>query len=441
MRHWPAAIFLTGVLGASLRAQPPQAPTLAEQMDGMFQSVVSRTLGGLVVVEAAGALGTGFLADVRGYFVTNHHVVEKALIVRNPTVTVRTRSGDSRSAKVVWADETLDLALLRVTGADLTTLGVKPLELADSDKLRRGQWVIAVGHGQGLEDSATAGIVSHPHRRNKVLEQKAMLPFLSFIQMDAAINQGNSGGPLVDLRGRVVGVNFLKFQGEGIEGLNFAIPSNVVKRAIRHLDRYARIRWPFLGMKTRELSRSEAQNLGVEGGMLIEEVVRWGPARHYGLKSGDVILSLDGDSVTDQPSWENAWQSKDPGQKVALRLMGKPAHRNASLVLGERLSRTLTLADVGLYGRMEDEKPWVSPAGKSLMGLESSGELVLSASMDPTAPQAVKSLVDLENQINLAATLDKDLYLKVYPSGRQAHAVTLSVKDAVEKMFETGGEP
>src|ERR1700744_257023 len=233
------------------------------------------------------SLGTGFIIDPSGLIVTNNHVIEDA-----EHITATLNDGTILPAKLIGRDEKTDLALLKVTPK-------KPLpavKFGDSDHARVGDWVVAIGNPFGLGSSVTAGIVS---ARNRDI---AAGPYDDFIQTDAPINRGNSGGPLFDTNGAVVGVNSAIFSPSGGSvGIGFAIPSNMVRDVIGQLEKYGEARRGWLGVRVQNLTDDIAEGMGIPGtqGALVANITPGGPAAKGGIQDGDVIVTFDGKPVAD----------------------------------------------------------------------------------------------------------------------------------------------
>jgi serine protease Do len=224
------------------------------------------------------ALGSGFIIDPRGYVVTNNHVVANA-----EKVTVIFQDQSQHSAKVIGRDQRTDLALLKIA----TDKPLPYLTWGNSDKVKVGDWVVAVGNPFGLGGTVTAGIVSALGRN--INEG----PYDDFLQIDAPINRGNSGGPTFDLTGQVVGINTAIYSPSGGSvGIGFAIPSNLAKYVVGELEEHGTVSWGWLGVSIQDLSPSIAKSLGLNHaeGALVASVVADSPAAKAGLKSGDVIV-------------------------------------------------------------------------------------------------------------------------------------------------------
>ncbi len=275
---------------------------------------------GVVAVQVGGGSGTGFVIDERGTIVTNAHVVGESS-------RASVRFGDSGAtidAEVLGSDPSTDLAVLRVDPSRAGTL--HPLALADSDDVRVGNEVVAIGHPFGLDRTATAGIVSGLGRE---IQAPNGFSIDEVIQTDAAINPGNSGGPLVDGRGRVVGVNSqiaTNGAGGGNVGVGFAVPANTVREVVPQLTNGQTIERPYLGLTT------AAGSAGVE----VEAVTPGGPAQRAGLRAGDVVVSVDGDAVSEPGDVADALDGNEPGDSVEVEVERGGSREELDVTLGTR---------------------------------------------------------------------------------------------------------
>jgi serine protease Do len=268
------------------------------------------------------ALGSGFLIDSQGHVVTNAHVVEQA-------DTVRVRLSDDREydAKVKGRDERLDLAVLELQGAK----DLPAVSLGSSEELRVGEYVVAIGNPFGLGDTVTMGIVSAKSRTI------GAGPYDDFIQTDASINPGNSGGPLFNLRGQVVGINSaINPQGRGI---GFAIPVDALKDVLPELVSSGHVARGHLGALIQPVDPPLAKALGLDRptGALVGEVEKAGPADRAGLRSGDVILSVDGADVPHGNDLPRMIARRAPGTKVTLKVLREGRTMTSDVTL-DRLS-------------------------------------------------------------------------------------------------------
>ena len=265
------------------------------------------------------ALGSGVIVDPKGYVLTNNHVVAGA-----DEIVVVLKGGDELKAKVVGRDKKTDLALLKVQADD----DLPYLEFGDSDVLRVGDWVVAVGNPFGLEHTVTAGIVS---AKGRIIGAG---PYDDFIQTDASINPGNSGGPLIDLDGKVVGINTaIVAQGQGI---GFAIPINLARQVMVQLKEHGKVVRGWLGVYIQPVTRELARKFDLDKakGALVADVVAGGPAEKAGLKRGDVIVEFDGREVKDSHSLPRMVAGTKVGKEVEVKVIRKGRPRTFTVTLG-----------------------------------------------------------------------------------------------------------
>ena len=269
------------------------------------------------------ALGTGVVVSDDGIIITNDHVVGKA-----DTIKVTFSDGKEETATRVGSDPRSDIAVLRVKRKNL-----KPLKLGDSDELKVGEWVIAVGNPFGLANTITAGIVSAKGRSIMGGNQ-----YEDFIQTDAAINPGNSGGPLVNLRSEVVGINTAIFSRTGgYMGIGFAIPINMVKNVKNQILQKGRVIRSWMGVSIQKLTPDLARSFGFEGtkGALVGQVQENTPAERAGVQVGDIIIEVDGVQIIDTNHLRNLISSKEPGTVVEVKVFRKGTTRTLKVKLAE----------------------------------------------------------------------------------------------------------
>ncbi len=277
------------------------------------------------------ASGSGVVISEEGYVVTNNHVVENS-----QGLNVIFSDDTKVSATLVGADIFSDLAVLRVEG-EVPALA----DLGDSTVLQPGEPVIAIGSPLGdFKGTVTVGVVSALDRR---LEVGGGLAMEGLIQTDAAINQGNSGGPLVNALGEVIGINTAIVRGSGAggpvaEGLGFAIPSNTVKEVAEQLIEHGRVRRPYLGIESVAITPriASAYDLPVEFGAYIQDVEPGGPADRGGLLPGDIISAIDGQAIDEQNSLVTILMRSDPGEEVQLTVFREGNELALEVTLGER---------------------------------------------------------------------------------------------------------
>ncbi|MGC4118093.1 MAG: Do family serine endopeptidase [Myxococcales bacterium] len=267
-------------------------------------------------------LGSGFVIDAnRGLVLTNNHVVEGA-----DEVLVRLVDERELTAKVVGTDPATDIAVVRLK----ETRGLVAAPLGDSDTLRVGDFVMAIGNPFGLELTVTSGIIS---AKARVIGAG---PYDDFLQTDAAINPGNSGGPLFDLDGNVVGINTaIVASGQGI---GFAVPISLVKSLLPQLEQNGKVVRGYLAVTVQDLTPdlAKAMGLGEPGGALVASVEPGGPAAAAGLKAGDVVVALNGEAVKDAASLSRRVAAMPPGNKITLKVQRKKTTLEATATLGER---------------------------------------------------------------------------------------------------------
>jgi S1-C subfamily serine protease len=291
------------------------------------------------------ALGSGFVVDKAGNIVTNYHVIEGA-----DTIRVSFSNRDTVAASVVGTDPSTDLAVLRV---DASAGALKPLQLGDSDDVRVGDPVVAIGNPFGLDRTVTAGIVSALQR---LITAPNQFTIDHVIQTDAPINQGNSGGPLLNDRGQVIGVNTQIQTGGtsvGNVGIGFAVPSNTVKDVLAQLLQTGRVDHAYLGIGGRPVTGdlAESYNLPVEQGVLVQSVSSGSGAESAGLEGGetevvvagetyvlggDIIVAVDGEAVTSIEDLRDAIAKHSPGEKIELTIYRDATRTSVLVTLGRQ---------------------------------------------------------------------------------------------------------
>jgi len=268
------------------------------------------------------AVGSGFIIGSNGEVITNAHVVDGA-----DEVTVRLSDKREFTAKVIGADKRTDVALLKIDAANLPKVAI-----GDPDKLRVGEWVVAIGKPFGLENTMTAGIVS---AKGRDLPQENLVPF---IQTDVAINPGNSGGPLFNMRGEVVGINSLIFSRTGgYMGLAFAIPIDVAMNTVSQLRDKGRVTRGRIGVQIQMVSKEEAEafGLGTPRGALVNGVESDGPAAKAGVEVGDIIIKADGKDVRSQAELPRIISAVRPGTRIPVTVWRKGAAKDLQITVAE----------------------------------------------------------------------------------------------------------
>ncbi len=265
--------------------------------------------------------GSGFIISGDGYVITNAHVVAKADEV-NVTLTDRREF----KAKVIGSDERTDIAVLKIEAT-----GLPKVNIGDSDKVRVGEWVLAIGSPFGFENTVTAGIVSAKARESR----EALTPF---IQTDVAVNPGNSGGPLFNLRGEVIGVNSQIFSGNGgYLGISFAIPMNIVMNTANQLIKTGKINRGRIAVVIGPVGKDLAESLGLpnDKGALVQDVEKDGPADKAGLLPQDIIQKINGKAMDSNSDVVRTVAAVAPGTKIAMTIWRKGAVRDLTVTVGE----------------------------------------------------------------------------------------------------------
>lgn len=257
------------------------------------------------------AFGSGVIITSDGYIVTNNHVVEGA-----DRITVTFNDKEEKEAAIIGNDPTTDLALIKVDGDDLVYLNY-----GNSDEVKIGEWVLAVGNPFNLTSTVTAGIVSAKARNINILGSASAIE--SFIQTDAVVNRGNSGGALVNTQGELVGINAAIASHTGVyEGYSFAIPVNIVNKVVDDLMNYGEIQRAYIGVQIRDIDAGFAEELGMDEvkGVYIAGIVEDGGADEAGIEEGDVILSINGNETNSLSALMGTIAQHSPGEKVNIEV-------------------------------------------------------------------------------------------------------------------------
>ena len=266
-------------------------------------------------------VGTGFIVAEEGYVVTNNHVIRSGGVFK-----VRLNDGRVANAVLVGSDQETDIAVLKIDVAGLTAI-----EFGDSDAAEVGDWVIALGSPFGLKDSVTAGIISARGR------EVGLSPLESYLQTDATINPGNSGGPLVDMDGRVVGINTaIESRSGGSDGISFAIPSNMAKSVVESIIAGSAPSRGFLGIQMQPLDARTAAQVGFNGqGVLVNQVVPGGAAANAGVQVGDIVVKVNGEETANPQRVMRAVRLCAPGIAVPIEVVRGGAVVSLMATLGD----------------------------------------------------------------------------------------------------------
>ena len=350
------------------------------------------------------SLGTGFVISPDGYIVTNNHVIADV-----DKIEVHFEDGETLEAEVVGRDPRTDVALIRVT----PERDLPALPLGDSDVIRAGDWVVAIGNPFGLNHTVTAGIVSAQHRT--INADPDARRFDDFIQTDAAINPGNSGGPLINLAGEVIGINTAI--NPRANTIGFAVPINIAKQILPELRSAGRVSRGWLGVYIQPVTEEMVEILGLEGesGALVSKVEPGSPADEGGLASGDVILEFDGQKIEEMEALPRYVAESEVGKNVKLVVLRKGKRKTLDLELGE-LDAGVTVASAEVeakqprYGISVQD---LSPEIAAQLGLDGpEGVLIAHVEPDTPADEAGLRQRDVILEVNQERIRDRDEFAR-----------------------------
>lgn len=334
------------------------------------------------------SLGSGFIVDKQGYIITNNHVVEGA-----DEIKVKSSDGREFKAKVIGRDKKTDLALIKISSLfkDLPSL-----ELGDSEKMRVGDWVLAIGNPFGLEHTVTQGIISATGR---VIGAG---PYDNFLQTDAPINPGNSGGPLVNLRGEVIGINTAIISSG--QGIGFAIPSAMAKTIISQLKEKGKVVRGWIGVSIQNISPDMAQSFGLKGdeGALVGDVVEGGPAYAAGIKRGDVITAFNGRQIKNMADLSRVVADTPVGTTVDTRVIRDGKEMVLRVKVSEMNERNPAMmgresTETGIGIKVDD----ITPRWRAELGIkEKTGALITGVVPGSPAEDAGLQPGDVIREIN-----------------------------------------
>lgn len=327
---------LLPAINGSANPTPPQAASYADAVDISAPAVANVFTRRLIRdantadpgrARVSTSIGSAVVIDAKGYLVTNYHVVAGATEIR-----LQMADGRYANAEIVGYDPETDLAVLRVD------LGILPaIQFGRSDQLRIGDVVLAIGNPYGLTKTVTQGIVSATGRG-----LLGLMTFENFIQTDAAINEGNSGGALINTRGELVGINTAVLaQDTGTEGISFAIPVDLVRGVVDEIKEHGRVIRGYVGLEPDELTRAESDALGLDPntGIILTRVYDSGPAARAGLIAGDVLLSINGEAILSRQQALLLVAALEPGDEVAVEGWRNGQRFRGTLIAGERPPR------------------------------------------------------------------------------------------------------
>ena len=374
------------------------------------------------------AAGSGVIISTDGYIVTNNHVVDGA-----DELLVTLNDNKEYSARIIGADATTDLALIKIDGKNLPAI-----QIANSDDVKVGEWVLAVGNPLGLNNTVTAGIVSAKARS---MGQGVS----SMIQTDAAINQGNSGGALVNTQGALIGINAMIYSQTGSNiGYGFAIPTTIMNKVVDDLKKYGNVQRAMIGIQgsdvnayvDNEKEKGNEVDLGTMEGIYIAKVIDDGAAADAGLKEGDVITHIDGQKVKTFGELQNIIAQKRPGDKITINYLRNKSKKSATLTLKNEKGNTKVVTgavdlDVlgGHFKPLTDSQKEQLNVGYGLQVTKISGGKLKDAGVPQgfiiqrVNDESVKTIEDLQKIVkNASKSKDPVLYIQgIYPTGKKGY--------------------
>ena len=319
----PAVVTVT----VEQKVDPNQAADLPEDLPAPFRDFFNRFGNGgqpQAAPRKTIAMGSGFIVDKSGLIVTNNHVIDDST-----KITVKLTDGRQFAAKLVGTDPATDIALLKVK----SDRPLPSVEFGDDHQMRVGDWVVAVGNPFGLSNSVTAGIISSINR------DIGNGPYTDYIQIDAPINRGNSGGPTFDLQGRVIGMNTMIYSPSGGSvGIGFAIPSSVVHDIVSQLQAHGHIARGWLGVGIQSVTPEIAASIGMKEpkGAIIANIVDDGPAAKAGFQAGDIVIAVDGKPVQDSRDLTRRVASLPAGSKASFSVIRNGASKTFTATIAPR---------------------------------------------------------------------------------------------------------
>jgi len=373
------------------------------------------------------AAGSGVIISSDGYIVTNNHVVDGA-----DELMVTLNDNKEYSARIIGADATTDLALVKIDAKQLPAISI-----ANSDNVKVGEWVLAVGNPLGLNNTVTAGIVS---AKARTMGQGVS----SMIQTDAAINQGNSGGALVNTRGELIGINAMLASPNGSNiGYGFAIPTSIMNKVVADLKQYGNVQRAMIGIQGSDVNayvdsekeKGKEVDLGTMEGIYIAKVVEDGAAAEAGMKEGDVITHIDGQKIKSFGELQNVIAQKRPGDKITINYLRDKKKQSATLTLKNEQGNTKVVknADIDVLGgqfrAITDQQKEQLNIGYGLEVLKVSGGKLKDAGVPKgfviqrINDKSVKSIEDLQDIVKEASTSKEPvLYIQgIYPTGKKGY--------------------
>jgi len=372
------------------------------------------------------SLGSGVIVDASGIVLTNAHVVERATGIE-----VATADGKKHKARLLGADRKTDLAVLRLQGG-----GPYPAaSMGDSDRVKVGDWVLAIGSPFGLQQTVTAGIIS---AKGRSIGQGG--PFDDFLQTDAAINPGNSGGPLVNMSGEVIGINsaILSRTGGNV-GIGFSIPVNMAKRIYTELAAKGKVTRGWLGVSIQALTPDLAKSFGLKepSGVLISDVVQDSPAAAAGVASGDIIIEFDRKKIDSPQELQKVVAATPPGRAVPLKVWRDKGEKTLEIKIGETPDETVALKSTNrsksLLGL--DVRPITPELARQLNLRTPEGVIIFAVEEDSAASEAGLQRGDVIREVNRQRVRSLQDFEKATKDVKDGDRVTVLLQRGPQSLY------
>ena len=426
----PSVVHIKYVQNSKIKTVEVQSDPFSDFFSDPFGGFFGRGNGGTqkrqVQTPKKTATGSGVIISTDGYIVTNNHVVEGA-----DELTVTLNDNQEHSARIIGTDKTTDLALIKIDGKNLPAITI-----ANSEDLKIGEWVLAVGNPLGLNNTVTAGIVSAKARSLGANNVE------SFIQTDAAINAGNSGGALVNTRGELVGINAMLYSPTGsYSGYGFAIPTTIMNKIVEDLKKFGVVQRAWIGIKGGDVKnyvdaqkeQGKEVDLGTMEGIYVDEVTDEGAAFDAGIKKGDVIISADGQKVTRMAELQEIISKKRPGDKLTITYLHNKKKITVVLKNEQVNTNVVKNADLDVLGANFRE---ITEAQKKQLSISYGIEVIKvnNGKLKETGiargfiiqrvnDETIKTIDDMQKVVKDASTSkDPVLYIQgIYPTGKKAY--------------------
>lgn len=431
----PSVVYIKSVINSKIRTVEVQSDPFEDFFSDPFGGFFGRGQGNTrkrqVQTPKQAAAGSGVIISSDGYIVTNNHVVDGA-----DELTVSLSDNKEYSARIIGADKTTDLALIKIDGRNLPAINI-----ANSDDVKVGEWVLAIGNPLGLNNTVTAGIIS---AKARTLGANGVE---SFIQTDAAINQGNSGGALVNTNGQLVGINAMLYSQTGSNiGYGFAIPTAMMNKVVADLKQYGTVQRAMIGISGRDVKTQvdiekeegkEATDYGTMEGIYVAEVVESSAAAEAGIEKGDVIIEVDGQKVTKFGDLSGIIAQKRPGDKVSITYLHNKNKHTKQVTLRNEQGNTQVVknADLDVLGADFRE---ISKQQKEQLEIQYGLEVIKvnnGKMKDAGVPKGfiirqvndepMKTVEDLQEAVKAASTSKEPVLIikGVFPTGRRGYFV------------------